>query len=80
MSIDKVKKLKKVFVEKKLIRTIIRKNEDKSYQPTVIQIIDWWPRNFQYFATKKEDREAKLKKYLVDVEKAGGVGAEKAGG
>ena len=78
MSIDKVKRLKKVLVEKKLIRATVRKNNDNSFQTTLIQIIDWWPRNFQYFATKKEKRAAKLKEFLIGADKAEGIGADKA--
>lgn len=78
MSIDKVKRVKKILVEKNLIRMTVRKNKDNSFQTTLVQIIDWWPRNFQYFAAKKEEREAKLKEFLIGAEKAEGVGAEKA--
>jgi hypothetical protein len=40
MSIDTVKRQKKVLVERKLIKTIIRKNPDKFFQTTIIQILD----------------------------------------
>lgn len=72
MSIDKVKKVKKILVERNLIKTTIRQNKDKSFKPTLIQIIDWWPQNFEYFKFKKKERENKLKEFLVGDEKAEG--------
>ena len=40
MSVDKVKKVKKILAEKGLIKMQVRKSQDKSFQTTVIQILD----------------------------------------
>jgi len=65
ISIDKVKKVKKILVKRNLIICTVRQNKDKSFQPTLIQIIDWWPQNFEYFRTKKDERKNKLKEFLI---------------
>lgn len=73
MCIDKVKKVKKQLANKKLIKLVVRQNADKSFETTLIQIIDWWVFNFQYFSFKKEDRQKKLKKFLIVDEKVEGL-------
>lgn len=57
MKITKLNECKKSLEEKGLIKISVRKNEDKSYKSTLIEIIDVWGKNFEHFAKPIDKRE-----------------------
>ena len=57
MGLTKLKECKKSLQDKGLIKITERKNNDKSNQPSLIQIADMWEKNFIYFQKIKEEKE-----------------------
>lgn len=53
ISVRKLISCKNSLKEKGLITCTLRKTEEGDYDTTIIEIIDFWPTNFAYFADKK---------------------------